>query len=169
MRSQRKALGETCAHLLPLPRLAVASANEHKLKELRDLLNGVCEPVGMRELGFAGEIEESGETFEENAVLKAEAVTKATGLPALADDSGLSVDALGGAPGVRSARYAGAHGDDHANNELLLQTMNGIENRACKFVCAMALAVPAEATQTATGDVRRHAAGKPARHKRVWV
>jgi len=152
MRSQRAALGEACAHLLPLPRLAVASSNENKLKELRELLRGVCEPVGMRELGLSDEVEETSETFEENAILKAEAVMKATGLPTLADDSGLFVDALGGAPGVRSARYAGAHGDDGANNALVLQTMQGIENRACKFVCAMALSVPAESARTAIGE-----------------
>ena len=152
MRSQRQALRDTCAHLLPLPRLAVATSNAHKLKELRALLAGICEPVGMRELGFDDEIEETGETFAQNAILKAEAVMKATGLPSLADDSGLSVDALGGAPGVRSARYAGGHGDDTANNELLLTNMKNQPNRACKFVCAMALALPADDTVTVTGE-----------------
>ncbi|MFH1512617.1 MAG: ribonuclease PH [Bacillota bacterium] len=151
MRAQRAALQEA-AHLLPLPRLAVASFNGHKLKELRDLFKGICEPVGMRELGFTGEIEENGETFTQNAVLKAEAVMRATGLPTLADDSGLSVAALGGAPGVRSARYAGEHGDDQANNEQLLHNMKGVRNRECKFVCAMALALPAEAVKTVTGE-----------------
>ncbi|MFH1879528.1 MAG: ribonuclease PH, partial [Bacillota bacterium] len=151
MRAQRAALQEA-AHLLPLPRLAVASFNGHKLKELRDLFKGICEPVGMRELGFTGEIEENGETFTHNAVLKAEAVMRATGLPTLADDSGLSVAALGGAPGVRSARYAGEHGDDQANNEQLLHNMKGVRNRECKFVCAMALALPAEAVKTVTGE-----------------
>ena len=106
----------------------------------------------MRELGFDDEIEETGETFAQNAILKAEAVMKATGLPSLADDSGLFVDALGGAPGVRSARYAGGHGDDTANNELLLTNMKNQPNRACKFVCAMALALPADDTVTVTGE-----------------
>ena len=77
---------------------------------------------------------------------------RATGLPALADDSGLAVDALDGAPGVRSARYAGDHGDDGANNRLLLENMQGVTNRSCKFVCAMALALPGEATRTVRGE-----------------
>lgn len=77
----------------------------------------------MQSVGFTGDIAETGTTFEQNAVLKAEAVMKETGLPALADDSGLSVDALDGAPGVCSARYAGEHGDSAANNRLLLQNM----------------------------------------------
>ena len=151
MRSQREALKEA-AHLLPLPRLMVASSNEHKLKELRALLNGVCEPVGMRDLAFTQEIAETGETFEKNALLKAQAVMNLSGLPTLADDSGLSVAALGGAPGVLSARYAGAHGDDSANNALLLENMKDQENRECTFVCAMALALPAEAPKTVTGE-----------------
>lgn len=151
MRDQRRAL-KSVAHLLPLPRLAVASANAHKLKELRALFQGVCEPVGMHELGCAGPIDETGNTFEENAVLKAEAVMNATGLPTLADDSGLAVEALRGAPGVRSARYAGEHGDDGANNALLLTNMEKEENRNCKFVCAMALALPAAQTVTVAGE-----------------
>ena len=77
---------------------------------------------------------------------------KATGLPVLADDSGLAVDALDGAPGVCSARYAGGHGDSAANNRLLLQNMEGITNRRCRFVCAMALALPGEATRTVRGE-----------------
>ncbi len=151
MRIQRLALREA-AHLLPLPRLAVASTNEHKLKEFRDLFKGVCEPVGMRALGFTGEIVESGETFAQNAVLKAEAVMRATGLPTLADDSGLSVSALGSAPGVHSARYAGASCDDRANDALLLRNMRDIKDRSCKFVSALALALPAEETRTVTGE-----------------
>jgi XTP/dITP diphosphohydrolase len=151
MKDQRKAL-KGIAHLLPLPRLAVATSNEHKLRELRALLQGVCEPVGMRELGLTDDIEETGETFAENAILKAEAVMKATGLPALADDSGLAVDALGGAPGVHSARYAGEHGDDGSNNALLLRNMKDQTDRNCKFVCAMALALPAGETKTVTGE-----------------
>ena len=151
MRAQRAALRDTCAHLLPLPRLAVASTNEHKIKELRDLLRGLCEPVGMRELGFAGEIDEPGETFEENAVIKAETLMKYTGLPTLADDSGLSVTALHGAPGVRSARYAGEGSTQDQNDALLLHNMRGVTDRRCMFVSALALALPAEETKTATG------------------
>jgi ribonuclease PH len=152
MRCQRLALKDTCAHLLPLPWLAVASGNGHKIKELADMLQGVCKPVGMRELGFTDEIEETGETFAENAILKAEAVMRFTGLPTLADDSGLSVTALDGAPGVRSARYAGEACDDRANDALLLENMKDIEDRSCKFVSALALALPSAPTQTVTGE-----------------
>ena len=116
------------------------------------MFRGVCQPVSMKAAGFEGDIDENGSTFEENARIKAECVMKATGLPTLADDSGLSVDALGGAPGVYSARYAGEHGDDQANNDLLLRNMQGVENRACRFVCAMALALPGEKTRVVRGE-----------------
>jgi non-canonical purine NTP pyrophosphatase (RdgB/HAM1 family) len=152
MRTQRQALAGFGGELVPLPRLVVATENAHKLRELREILGGVCELVSMKEAGFEGEIDENGTTFEQNAAIKAEAVMKVTGLPALADDSGLAVDALGGEPGVRSARYAGDHGDDGANKRLLLERMSGVKNRACKFVCAMALALPGQETQTVTGE-----------------
>jgi len=151
MRKQREAL-ERCFYLLPKPRIAVASGNAHKLKELGDLFNGQYELVSMREAGFTGDPEENGDTFEANAIIKAEAVMKEIGLPTLADDSGLSVDALGGAPGVHSARYAGEHGNDAANNELLLQNMEGIKDRTCRFVCAMALALPGGKTRVVRGE-----------------
>lgn len=151
MREQRRAVND-CAYLLPKPRLVAATGNSNKLRELRSILGGVVEIIGMDEAGFAGDIEENGNTFEDNAILKAERVSLETGLPVLADDSGLSVDALSGAPGVMSARYAGVHGDDKKNNELLLENMQGIENRDCKFVCAMALALPGEKTRVVTGE-----------------
>ena len=151
MKDQRAALKDV-AYLLPLPRLVIASGSEYKLKEIHKLFQGICEPVAMGELGCADDIDETGDTFEENAVLKAEAVMRATGLPALADDSGLAVDALQGAPGVYSARYAGEHRNDAKNNALLLQNMSGQENRSCKFVCTMALALPAAETITVTGE-----------------
>ena len=152
MRGQRAALENCGAYLLPLPRLVVASGNAHKLKELSRMFRGVCELVGMKDAGVDGDIEENGATFEENAVIKAEAVAKATGLPALADDSGLSVDALNGAPGIFSARYAGTHGEDEANNALLLKNMENESNRRCKFVCAIALALPGDDTRTVLGE-----------------
>lgn len=151
MRAQRQALGD-CAYLLPPIRLVVASGNAHKLKELGDIFGGMVDLQSMKQAGVVGDIEENGDTFEKNAVIKAEAVSRMTGLPALADDSGLSVDALGGAPGVYSARYAGDHGDDQANNDLLLKNMAGEENRACRFVCAMALALPGEKTRVVRGE-----------------
>ena len=92
-----------------------------------------------------------GNTFEENAILKAEAVCDATGCLSLADDSGLEVDVLGGAPGVNSARYAGQHGDDAANNALLLHNMMHQKNRTARFVSVLALAVPGDKTSTYTG------------------
>ncbi|MBE5778898.1 MAG: ribonuclease PH [Clostridiales bacterium] len=152
MKAQREALCGCGDHLLPLPQLVVATGNQHKLKELTDLLSGVCLPVSMKSVGFDEDIMENGSTFEENAIIKAEAVMRATGLPAIADDSGLSVDALGGAPGIYSARYAGDHGNDEENNQLLLKNMEGVEDRTCRFVCAMALALPGEKTQVFRGE-----------------
>ena len=152
MKAQREALRGIGGHLLPPPMVVVASGNAHKLQELTALFRGVCQPVSMKEVGFEGDIDENGSTFEENARIKAECVMKATGLPTLADDSGLSVDALGGAPGIYSARYAGEHGNDRANNELLLKNMDGVADRTCRFVCAMALALPGQETRIVRGE-----------------
>jgi len=152
MRVQREALEGQGAELVPPMRIVVATGNAHKLKELSAIFGGMIELISMKDAGFAGDIEENGTTFEANACIKAEAVTRATGLPALADDSGLSVDALNGAPGVYSARYAGDHGDDQANNDLLLQNMRGQTNRTCRFVCAMALSLPGEETRVVRGE-----------------
>ncbi len=152
MRAQRKALEGQGEWLLPAKRVVVATGNAHKLKELGDIFGGMVELVSMKNAGFTGEIIEDGDTFEKNAVIKAEAVARMTGLPALADDSGLSVDALGGAPGVFSARYAGDHGDDQANNDLLLKNMETVNDRTCRFVCAMALALPGEETRVLRGE-----------------
>ena len=152
MKAQREALRGIGGHLLPLPMVVVASGNAHKLKELAAMFRGVCQPVSMKAVGFEGDIDENGSTFEENARIKAECVMKETGLPVLADDSGLSVDALGGAPGIYSARYAGEHGNDRANNELLLKNMDGVSDRTCRFVCAMALALPGQETRIVRGE-----------------
>ena len=116
------------------------------------MLGGRYDVLSMRDAGFTDEIIEDGETFEENARIKAEAVMRATGYLTLADDSGLSVDALGGAPGIYSARYAGEHGNDRANNELLLKNMDGVADRTCRFVCAMALALPGQETRIVRGE-----------------
>ncbi len=151
MRKQREAL-ERCHWLLPKPRLVVATGNAHKLKELSKLFGGMHDLISMREAGFEGDPVENGDTFEANAIIKAECVMKATGLPTLADDSGLSVDALNGEPGVLSARYAGAHGDDSANNTLLLEKMKSETDRRCRFVCAMALALPGGRTRVIRGE-----------------
>jgi XTP/dITP diphosphohydrolase len=129
------------------PRLLLASANQGKLRELRTILDGLpVELVGLAEagLGEAPEVEETGETFLANALLKARAYAAWSGLAAVADDSGLEVDALGGAPGVRSARYAGHGAGDRANLDKLLAAMAGVppERRTARFRCAAVLVDP---------------------------
>lgn len=124
-----------------MQRVVLASGNPGKLAELRDLLAGSgIQLVAQTELGIA-DAEEPGETFVENAILKARHAARASGLPALADDSGLCVDALDGAPGLYSARYAGVHGDNGANNAKLLRELEGVpENkRGAHFTCVLAL------------------------------
>ncbi|HEY8340273.1 MAG TPA: RdgB/HAM1 family non-canonical purine NTP pyrophosphatase [Egibacteraceae bacterium] len=123
-------------------RLVLATRNRGKLAELRRILDGLdVELLGADDVGLP-DVEETGTTFEDNALLKARAAAAASGLPAVADDSGLEVDALGGEPGVRSARYAGAHGDDEANLRLVLERMEGIRDRRARFVCVAALVTP---------------------------
>ena len=127
-------------------RLILASRNEHKLVELRALcgLPDEC-LLPATECPGAPDPDENADTFVGNALIKARALRDFSGEWALADDSGLEVDALGGAPGVRSARYAGAHGDDAANNALLLRNLDALgprASRACHFSCALALVAP---------------------------
>ena len=129
------------------PRLLLASANQGKLRELRTILDGLgLELVGLDEagLGEPPEVEETGETFLENALLKGQAYAAWSGLAAVADDSGLEVDALGGAPGVRSARYAGQGATDQANLDKLLAALDGVppERRTARFRCAAVLVDP---------------------------
>ncbi|MFC5579249.1 RdgB/HAM1 family non-canonical purine NTP pyrophosphatase [Lysobacter niabensis] len=122
-------------------KLVVASSNAGKLAEFRDLLGETgYEFVTQGELGVA-DVEETGLTFVENALLKARNAARATGLPALADDSGLCVDALGGAPGLYSARYAGAHGDAQANIAKLLEAMKDVPHaqRSAHFIAVIVL------------------------------
>ena len=114
MTAQREALGERAVHLCAKPVLLAATGNAHKLKELQHIFEDSYTVLPMAAAGFTEDIDETGSTFAENAVLKAEAVCAATGLPAIADDSGLTVKALGGEPGVYSARYAGVHGQREA-------------------------------------------------------
>ena len=116
-------------------RAVLASHNQKKIAELQTILGELgVEVISQREAGVDIEVEETGTTFEANARLKARAVMEATGLPAIADDSGLSVDALDGAPGVYSARYGGEGLDDTGRWQLLLEHMQGVEDRACRFV-----------------------------------
>ncbi|TAN02055.1 MAG: RdgB/HAM1 family non-canonical purine NTP pyrophosphatase [Rhodanobacteraceae bacterium] len=122
-------------------KLVLASGNPGKLAELRDLLAGSgIQLVAQTELGI-GDAEEPGETFVENALLKARHAARASGLSALADDSGLCVDVLGGAPGLHSARYAGVHGDNGANNAKLLRELEGVpdDKRGAHFTCVLVL------------------------------
>ena len=121
-------------------KIAVATKNSHKVKELERLIDiPEAQFLSLRDLGFEGEIEENGSTFEENALIKARAVCRKYGIPAISDDSGLCVDALGGAPGIYSARYADT---PQARINKLLNAMNKKENRRAKFVCAMTLVSP---------------------------
>ena len=129
-------------------RLVVATRSAHKLAELRQLLDvpGV-ELVSLDDLGVEGDVDETGATFEANAALKARHAARATGLPALADDSGLEVDALGGGPGVRTRRYAGEQATDAQNNAKLLAALDGLppDRRGARYVCVLALARPSDA------------------------
>ena len=125
--------------------ICAASNNAGKLKELRRILERMGHEVkSLRELGITLDPEETGTTFAENARIKAEAFCKASGLPTVADDSGLCVDALNGAPGVYSARYCGHHGDDAANNAKLLREMANVpeEQRTARFVSAVCFLLP---------------------------
>ena len=137
-------------------RLVLATRNPAKLAELRRILEAGRVPVGVGDLGeYPGmpEVAETGLTFEENALLKARAVAAFTGLPAVADDSGLCVDALNGMPGVLSARWAGKHGDDEANLWLVLGQMSDVPagRRGAHFTCAAALVLPSGAEQVTEG------------------
>ena len=129
-------------------RLLIATRSSHKLRELRDLLalEGT-ELVLLDDLGIEGDPVEDGETFETNAAIKARSGLRASGLPTLADDSGIEVDALGGGPGVRTRRYAGEDATDAANNAKLLEALRGVppERRGARYVCTLALALPDDA------------------------
>ena len=122
-------------------RLVVASGNQHKLREIAEIFTEF-EVVSQKEMGFNEEVEETGTTFSENALIKARAAAKALGVVTLADDSGLCVEALGGAPGVFSARYCGEHGNDKKNRDTLLKNLTGVENRRAYFTSAIALVYP---------------------------
>lgn len=131
----------------PPRRLILATRNPGKVTELHAILSGAGLPfelVGADAYPEIPDVKETGVTFAENALLKAHALARATGLPAVADDSGLCVDVLNGAPGIFSARWAGTHGDDKANLDLLLAQLGDIadEHRAAHFFCAAALALP---------------------------
>src|ERR1700729_3344059 len=139
-------------------RLIVATRNPGKLVELRRILEAGRVPVDVGDLGEfpdLPEVAETGLTFSENALLKARAVAAFTGLPAVADDSGLCADALNGMPGVLSARWSGRHGDDEGNLRLVLAQLADVpdERRGANFTCAAALVLPSGREQVTEGTV----------------
>ena len=147
-------------------RVVLATRNRHKVVEVSRILADAAQDVdlvGLDAFPDAPDVAETGLTFEENALLKARAISRATGLPAIADDSGLAVDVLGGMPGIFSARWAGGHGDDLANLKLLLAQLSDVAaaNRAAAFVCAAAVAMPNGAEEVVRGELRGSIAKAP--------
>jgi XTP/dITP diphosphohydrolase len=140
------------------PRLVLATGNQHKLIELTRILEAgrvEVELAGLGEFPGAPEVPETGATFDENALLKARAIAEFTGLPAVADDSGLCVDALNGMPGVLSARWSGRHGDDEANLRLVLAQVSDVpdDRRGAQFECVAALVMPSGKEYVSEGSV----------------
>ncbi len=151
-----------------MKRVVLATRNKHKVVELQHILADVVAELDLQIVGASDypdvpDVVEDGLTFEANARLKAQALARATGLPALADDSGLAVDVLGGAPGIFSARWSGTHGDDRANLELLLAQLADVrdEHRAAAFVCAAVLALPDGTVRSAEGRMPGWVAREP--------
>jgi XTP/dITP diphosphohydrolase len=150
-------------------RVVLATRNAHKVEELRRILAGHRSDSGAIELSAleafpdVEDVAETGETFADNALLKARAVARATGLVAVADDSGLTVDALNGMPGVLSARWSGRHGDDDANLRLVLAQLADVppERRGAAFVCVAAAATPDGREVVAHGRLSGHLTGEP--------
>jgi XTP/dITP diphosphohydrolase len=140
---------------VPPTRIVLATANEDKAREIVDIVAEACgrTVVLLPRPAEVPDVEETGETLEENALLKAEALAQATGLPALADDTGLEVDALGGAPGVRSSRYSGEHATYAENVAKLLAELHGVERRGARFRTVAALVVPGDDPLLSEGSV----------------
>jgi len=133
-------------------KILFASNNAGKIREIREIFGNDFEIVTLREAGIVSDPEETGTTFAENAYIKAESGMKLSGLPCMADDSGLCVEALGGAPGVYSARFAGEPCDNDRNNALLLEKLKGKDNRRAKYVCSICLVFPDGKTVTSEGE-----------------
>ena len=136
-------------------KLIIASNNKHKIKEIKAIL-GDCfaEIISLKEAGISHETVEDGKTFMENAIKKATEIAEISGAVAIADDSGICVEALGGAPGIYSARYAsldGENADDEKNNDLLLKNLEGKDSRRAYYCCAIALAFPDKRVVKAEG------------------
>ena len=135
-------------------KLAIATNNQHKLQEIRAILGDSFEELlSLKDLGIDVDVEETGTTLEENAIIKARAILALSGIATLADDTGLMVDALNGAPGVYSARYAGEEHNDAKNRALLLKNLNGVKDRSAHFATVIALCYPDGKTLTASGRV----------------
>ncbi|WJP97113.1 XTP/dITP diphosphatase [Macrococcus bovicus] len=132
--------------------IVIATGNQGKINDFKHIFPD-HNVIGITALLPDFDVEETGTTFEENAALKAEAASRLLGKPVIADDSGLSVDALDGAPGVYSARYAGPEKDDAANMKLLLKNLQGETERTARFVCVIALSEPGQPTRTFRGEV----------------
>ncbi|MEU7853672.1 RdgB/HAM1 family non-canonical purine NTP pyrophosphatase [Nonomuraea sp. NPDC049141] len=143
-------------------KIVLATRNAGKIAELRRILSGF-DIVGLEEFPSIGEVAETGVTFEENALLKAHAVAQGSGLPAVADDSGLCVDVLNGMPGVFSARWSGRHGDDQANLGLLLAQISDVpaDKLTAHFACAAALALPSGESRVVEGTLAGHLVTTP--------
>ncbi len=142
--------------------LLLASGNPHKLREFQEILT----PLGIQvisgsDIGGLPDVVEDGDTFEANAVKKALTVARTTSWWTIADDSGLVVDSLSGAPGVRSARFAGENADDQQNREKLLRMLGDSDKRSARFMCVVALANPMGLLGTASGSVEGHIAYAP--------
>jgi XTP/dITP diphosphohydrolase len=150
----------------PPPRVVLATRNQHKLREIQQILGAAgatVDLVAVSEFDGVADVPETGLTFAENALLKAGTIAGVTGLPALADDSGLCVDAMNGMPGVFSGRWSGRHGDDAANLALLMAQIADVPDtrRAAAFVCVAALVTPAGREVVAEGRVAGHLLREP--------
>jgi XTP/dITP diphosphohydrolase len=142
-------------------KVVLATRNEGKIVELRRILDGI-DVVGLEEFPDVPDVPETELTFTGNALLKARAIAKHTGLPAVADDSGLCVNALNGMPGIFSARWSGRHGDDEANLDLLLAQLSDVapEHRGARFVCVAAIAWPSGDEHAVEGHLTGHVIGE---------
>ncbi len=146
-----------------LHKIVIATKNEGKVREIKKILSDMpVDVVSMNEEGIDIEIEENGSTFEDNALIKAKSVKSLTDGIVIADDSGLEVDSLGGAPGVYSARFAGDEADDGKNNAKLLSMMQGLSNRTARFVCSIAVVLPDGSHYVVRGECRGEIAHEPA-------
>jgi XTP/dITP diphosphohydrolase len=148
----------------PSPRVVLATRNAHKVLELSRILADTGftgELVGLDAFPGAPDVPETGRTFADNALLKARAIAAYTGLPAVSDDSGVTVDALNGMPGILSARWAGKHGDDRANLDLVLAQVADLDDRGAAFVCVAALVLPDGREWTTTGVLPGSLAREP--------